>query len=131
MEKPLVCVTLRGRTVEEMCNDAPKAVKLGADMVEARLDLLWTTEEKMPSTEKSEEGEKPSFKTIVHNLELDAIDAKASIKTISSSVEVPLLFTCRPQRQGGHYPGSEEDRLSVLEAAIETQPNWIDKEVDI
>ena len=131
MEKPLVCVTLRGRTVEEMCNDAPKAVKLGADMVEARLDLLWTTEEKIPSTEKSEEGEKPSFKTIVHNLELDAIDAKDSIKTISSSVEVPLLFTCRPQRQGGHYPGSEEDRLSVLEAAIESQPNWIDIEVDI
>ena len=27
MQKPLVCVTLRGRTVEEMCNDAPKAVK--------------------------------------------------------------------------------------------------------
>ena len=41
------------------------------------------------------------------------------------------MFTCRPQRQGGHYPGSEEDRLSVLEAAIESQPNWIDIEVDI
>ena len=79
MQKPLVCVTLRGRTVEEMCNDAPKAVKLGADMVEARLDLLWTTEEKIPSTEKSEEGEKPSLKTIVNNLELDAIDAKTAI----------------------------------------------------
>ena len=114
-----------------MCNDAPKAVKLGADLVEARLDLLWTTEEKTTSTKKSGGDEKESIEIIVNQLELDAIDAEASIKAISSSIETPLLITCRPQRQGGHYPGSEDDRISVLKAAIASKPNWIDLEVDI
>ncbi|MDP6212380.1 MAG: type I 3-dehydroquinate dehydratase [Candidatus Thalassarchaeaceae archaeon] len=131
MQKPLVCATLRGRTVEEMCNDAPKAVELGADIVEARLDLLWTTEEKPASTEKTENGEKKTMEIIVNQLELDAIDIEDSINTISSSIAVPLMMTCRPQRQGGHFPGSEEDRLSVLEAAIASKPSWIDLEVDI
>ena len=90
MQKPLVCVTLGGRTVEEMCNDAPKALKLGADMLEVRLDLLWTTEEKATSSEKTEEGEKASIEVIVKHLELDDIDVEDSIKTISSSIEAPL-----------------------------------------
>ena len=64
MQKPLVCVTLRGRTVEEMCNDAPKAVELGADIVEARLDFLWTSEEKKTSTEKTGDGEKASIEAV-------------------------------------------------------------------
>ena len=131
MQKPLVCVTLRGRTVEEICNDAPKAVKLGADIVEVRLDLLWTFEEKNTFTEKTEDGEKESIEFNVVQLELDAIDVEDSIKTISSSIEAPLLMTCRPQRQGGNYPGSEDDRISVLEAAIATKPSWIDLEIDI
>jgi len=131
MQKPLVCVTLRGRTVEEMCNDAPKAVELGADIVEVRLDFLWTSEEKTTSIEKTEEGEKESIEVIVKQLELADIDVEDSIATISSSIEAPLLITCRPQSQGGHYPGSEEDRISVLEAAIASSPSWIDLEIDI
>ena len=46
MNQPSVCVTLRGRTSEEMISDAPKAIKMGADLLEVRLDFLWTTEEK-------------------------------------------------------------------------------------
>ena len=46
MKQPSVCVTLRGRTSEEMISDAPKAIKMGADLLEVRLDFLWTTEEK-------------------------------------------------------------------------------------
>jgi 3-dehydroquinate dehydratase type I len=131
MQKPLVCVTLRGRTVEEMCKDAPKAVELGADIVEARLDLLWTSEEKTTSTEKNGDREKDSFEVIVKHLELEDIDVGDSITTLSSSIEAPLLITCRSQSQGGHYPGSEEDRISVLESAIASKPSWIDLEIDI
>ena len=83
MQKPLVCVTLRGRTVEEMCNDAPKAVKLGADIVEVRLDHLWTSIEKMTSS-GVDEGGKERTEVIVNPLELDAIDVQDSITTISS-----------------------------------------------
>ena len=130
MQKPLVCVTLKGRTVEEMCKDAPKAVELGADIVEVRLDFLWTSEEKITSTEKTEGG-KEIIEAIVNHLELDSIDVEDSISAISSSIESPLLITCRPQSQGGHYPGSEEDRISVLETAIASKPSWIDLEIDI
>ena len=131
MQKPLVCVTLRGRTVEDMCNDAPKAVELGADIVEARLDFLWTSEEKTTLTEKTGDGEKETIEVIVNHLELDAINVEDSITSLSSSIEAPLLITCRPQSHGGHYPGSEEDRISVLEAAIASKPSWIDLEIDI
>ena len=131
MQKPLVCVTLRGRTVEEMCKDAPKALELGADIVEVRLDLLWTSEEKTTAIEKTEDGEKEIIGVLVNHLELDAIDVGDSITTLSSSIEAPLLITCRPQSHGGHYPGSEEDRISVLEAAIASKPSWIDLEIDI
>ena len=90
MQKPLVCVTLRGRTVEEMCKDAPKALELGADIVEVRLDFLWTSEEKITSIEKNEDGEKESIEVLVNHLELDAIDVGDSITTLSSSIEAPL-----------------------------------------
>ena len=75
-----------------MCNDAPKALKLGADIVEVRLDLLWTSVEKMTSS-GSDEGGKESIEVIVNHLELDAIDVEDSITTISSSIEAPILIT--------------------------------------
>ena len=128
---PSVCVTLGGRTAEEMSNDATKAVIMGADIVEVRLDLLWTAEEKIRKLKKSPEGEREEVEVIVNQLELDSIDFQEAIKTISSSVEAPLLMTCRSQGQGGFYPGSEEERFSVLEAAIASKPSWIDLELDI
>ena len=69
MEKPLVCVTLRGRTAEEMSNDASRAAEMGADLVEARLDLLWTTEERTRKPADSEDGGTEDFEVIVNQLE--------------------------------------------------------------
>jgi len=131
MQKPLVCVTLRGRTAEEMSNDASKAIEMGADIAEARLDLLWTVEEIINNTPKSEEAGREQVEVVVKQLDLGGVDVEESIKIISSAVEIPILFTCRPQRQGGYYPGSEQERLSVLELAIASKPDWIDLEGDI
>jgi len=114
-----------------MANDVPRAIEMGADIVEARLDILWTTEERTPIKMKTDDGEIDAFENIVKTLDLDAIDVDKAIKTISSTVEIPLLMTCRTQAQGGSYPGSEEERLSVLKAAIASKPSWIDLEVDI
>ncbi len=44
MELPLVCVVLTGCTVDEMLKDASLATAAGADLVEVRLDKLWTRE---------------------------------------------------------------------------------------
>ena len=131
MNQPSVCVTLRGRTSEEMISDAPKAMKMGADLLEVRLDFLWTTEEKIRTTKISDEGEKEKVEVLVSKLDFEEIDFQKEIEKISSSIEAPILMVCRPQGQGGFFPSDEDDRISVLRSAIGANPSWIDLEIDI
>ena len=131
MNQPSVCVTLRGRTSEEMISDAPKAIKMGADLLEIRLDFLWTTEEKIRTTKISDEGEKDEVEVSVGKLDFEEVDYQKEIERISSSIEAPILMVCRPQAQGGFFPSSEDDRFSVLRSAISANPSWIDLEIDI
>ncbi|HEY0738445.1 MAG TPA: type I 3-dehydroquinate dehydratase [Herpetosiphonaceae bacterium] len=42
----------------------------------------------------------------------------------------PLIVTCRPQREGGRFAGSEQERLAVLRQAIELECAYIDVEWD-
>ena len=42
----------------------------------------------------------------------------------------PLIITCRPQREGGRFAGSEEERLAILRQAIELECAYIDVEWD-
>ena len=42
-----------------------------------------------------------------------------------------MILTCRPERQGGYYPGDEESRIEVLRTAIKSEVSWVDLEVDI
>ncbi len=114
-----------------MSNDASRALEMGADLVEARLDLLWTTEERIRKTMDSEEAEKDGFEVVVNQLQFEEIDFKGEVDIISNSIDAPLVMTCRPQGQGGHFPGTEEERLEVLKAAISSKPSWIDLEADI
>ena len=131
MKQPSVCVTLRGRTSEEMISDAPKAIKMGADLLEVRLDFLWTTEEKIRTTKITDEGEKEKVELLVSKLDFEEIDFQKEIERISSSIEAPILMVCRPQEQGGFFPSDEDDRISVLRSAIGANPSWIDLEIDI
>ena len=131
MYQPSVCVTLRGRTSEEMISDAPKAMKMGADLLEVRLDFLWTAEEKIRTTKISDEGEKEKVEVLVSNLEFEKIDFQEEIEKISSSIDAPILMVCRPQEQGGFFPSGEDQRISVLRSAINSNPSWIDLEIDI
>jgi 3-dehydroquinate dehydratase type I len=43
---------------------------------------------------------------------------------------VPLILTCRPERERGGYTGSERDRLATLRAAYESGCAYIDVEAD-
>ena len=81
MNQPSVCVTLRGRTSEEMISDAPKAIKMGADLLEVRLDFLWTTEEKIRTTKISDEGEKEKVEVLVSKLDFEEIDFQKEIES--------------------------------------------------
>ena len=129
MKQPSVCVTLRGRTSEEMISDAPKAIKMGADLLEVRLDFLWTTEEKIRTTKISDEGEKDEVEVSVGKLDFEEVDYQKEIERISSSIEAPILMVCRPQDR--RFSHQEDERFSVLRSAISANPSWIDLEIDI
>ncbi len=131
MEKPFVCVSLVGRTAEELSNDASRALEMGADIVEARLDFLWTTEERIRKPADSEEAERDEIEVVINQLQFEEIDFKEALDVISNSIEAPLLLACRSQGQGGYFPGTEDERLGVLKAAISCKPSWIDLEADI
>ena len=132
MEKPLVCITLRGRSVAEMVKDSSKAVEMGADLLEVRLDNLWSSEETNPnSAESKNDSEEAQMEVNLSIMSFEEVDFSDCIREISESVESPLLFTCRSQNHGGLFPGSEDERVEVIRSAIGAEPDWIDLEVDI
>lgn len=59
--KTKICVSLKSDTVEIMAEKAEKALKLGADLVEFRLDYLKTTLEKYPEKLVSRYGKRAVF----------------------------------------------------------------------
>ena len=74
MELPLVCVVLTGCTVDEMLKDASLATAAGADLVEVRLDKLWTREIELEESEEDNDVKTPKIKRFgandefLHNL---------------------------------------------------------------
>lgn len=42
----------------------------------------------------------------------------------------PLIITCRPQREGGRFAGSEEERIQILTQAIDLGCTYVDVEWD-
>ena len=51
MQRPTICVTLSGCSVDEILADAARATAVGADLCEVRLDMLWVVE-KVPELKK-------------------------------------------------------------------------------
>jgi 3-dehydroquinate dehydratase-1 len=44
-------------------------------------------------------------------------------------IKVPLLFTCRPEWEGGEFSGSEEERLALLGEAVSDGAAYVDIEL--
>ena len=53
------------------------------------------------------------------------------IATLRSSHSLKILFTLRPERQGGEFRGTEEERLSLLKELCALRPDYVDLEYDI
>jgi 3-dehydroquinate dehydratase type I len=136
MSLPLVCVTLTGCTVDEMLKDAARATAAGADIVEVRLDKLWVVEQKPEPVEVKDSDSTDTRKsayippTYVKQ-PIDSVDLDSSLISFRTGIELPVILTCRPERQGGYYPGSEKERIAVLSKAIKSGVSWIDLEIDI
>lgn len=52
------------------------------------------------------------------------------IEKIVTTSKVPLILTCRPERENGGFTGPESERLAVLRSAYECQCAYIDVELD-
>ena len=139
MARPLICVTLSGCTVDEMLKDAAMATATGADLVEIRLDKLWVVEQMPEPDPREEEAERGSGERVRPKFvepemipqPLDSVDVHTALVSFKQGIELPVVLTCRPKRQGGHYPGAEEQRIEILSAAIESGVSWVDLELDI
>ncbi len=137
MIRPTICVTLSGCSVEGMLADAARATAVGADLCEVRLDKLWVTEKKPDPVEinpVSTNGRRsrPAYVPPEYiPKSLDSVDLAASLAAFKGGIDLPVVMTCRPERQGGYFPGTEEQRIAVLRNAIESEVSWVDLEADI
>src|SRR3954454_14058115 len=43
----------------------------------------------------------------------------------------PVIMSCRRQRDGGHWDGSEAERLALLRQAIVHKPDYVEIELDV
>jgi len=69
---------------------------------------------------------------------LDIFLAANSMKETLEALELlrepqrlPVLVTNRPTREGGLFSRSEEERIGVLEKAVEAGAEWVDLEMDV
>ena len=133
MDTPKICATLTGTTVEEMLADASLATVAGADMVEARLDMLYMEETPVPS-DSNNDDQNSRFRhseTVLTPRDNPEINIDEALSLLEAGIELPVVLTCRPLRQGGHFPGTEEERCAILRKAIESGVSWVDLETDI
>ena len=94
MKHPLVCITLRGETAEQVSRDALSAKDLGADLVEVRIDMLWLREERVPIEKENDDnyGDRNEFSITQNFLDVEDVDIKTDLETISASIDVPLII---------------------------------------
>ena len=64
-------------------------------------------------------------------LRLDYIHSRVNFKRLLDDRPCPVIMTCRRQRDGGKFSGSEEARLVLLRSAIAEGVDYIDLEEDI
>lgn len=98
----LVCVPIMVETVERAIADAALAGEHGADVVEYRVDELFSGLDDLPAVQRLVEGS-----------------------------PLPCIVTCRPTWEGGHYDGDEDERVAMFEqlGACDAPPRYLDAEL--
>jgi len=96
-----LCVSLARADLADLVAAAHRAAPL-ADLLELRLDALTGSAANPP---------------------------ESTLKELVAGLPRPLLFTNRPTWEGGHYQGSEEQRIAPLLAALAAGCAWVDIEL--
>jgi len=78
--------------------------------------------------EALEKAQRLAIQADVIEVRLDLLDEMA-IDPFLKEIETPLLFTNRPEWEGGKYHGEEKDRLAPLLEAAQNGASYIDLEL--
>lgn len=62
---------------------------------------------------------------------LDHLAKEPDVKDLISTVNKPIIVSCRRKQDGGQWEGSEQDRLMLLRQAIVAGPAYIELDLDI
>ncbi|MEZ6144527.1 MAG: type I 3-dehydroquinate dehydratase [Planctomycetaceae bacterium] len=62
---------------------------------------------------------------------LDHLAKEPDVKDLISTVDKPVIVSCRRPQDGGHWRGTEEERLLLLRQAIVAGPEYIELDLDI
>lgn len=65
----------------------------------------------------------------VVEIRLDALPSPDAVPFLEALPGVKLLFTCRPEWEGGGYAGSEESRIAILAGAAAAGATFVDIEL--
>jgi 3-dehydroquinate dehydratase / shikimate dehydrogenase len=96
----MICIPITARSAEDTISEMVSASKY-ADIVELRIDYIPDLQNALTCIEKS---------------------LKNKTK--------PVIITNRPEREGGNFKGNEQDRLGLLQKAIELGADYVDVEYD-
>lgn len=72
---------------------------------------------------------KAAVQADVVEIRLDSLDVPDFAAFINRLSGIPLLFTCRPEWEGGGFRGSEEERIGILAAAASAGAAYVDIEL--
>jgi 3-dehydroquinate dehydratase/shikimate dehydrogenase len=64
-------------------------------------------------------------------LRLDYINGEVNLKRLLADRPSAVVITCRRQKDGGKWPGSEEQRMMLLRSAIAEGVEYVDLEDDV
>lgn len=93
--KPLICLSLVGKKKTALIDEAKELITLGPDLLEWRIDAYENVE------------------TIT-----ECLSALQELRTVIG--DIPLIFTCRIDVEGGFRKITANKRLELLETAIES-----------
>ena len=96
----MICIPITARSPEDTVSEMISASK-HADIVELRIDYI------------------PELQ-----------NAEACIEESLKRKTKPVIITNRPEREGGKFNGSEQDRLHLLQKAIDLGADYVDVEYD-